>query len=181
MYVEFTVSQTMEHFLGCHDRAFTALGVPTKIMVDNLKSAVLRRLTGTAPVFNPRYVDYARHHSFEITACNVAAGNENAFAERFVRSIKGRMSESDDLRWAGITSARAHPVCDPLSRRAKSSGARKPVAAASRRHWRALRRSQTASATGRNAELLSSSSRLNRLLFHFWTLRARWRVFVWDL
>src|SRR5260370_8210506 len=78
MYVEFTVSQTMEHFLGCHERAFAALGVPTKIMVDNLKSAVLRRLTGTAPVFNPRYVDYARHHSFEIAPCNVAAGNHTA-------------------------------------------------------------------------------------------------------
>ena len=48
MYVEFTVSQTMEHFLGCHERAFAVLGVPTKIMVDNLKSAVLRRLAGVA-------------------------------------------------------------------------------------------------------------------------------------
>jgi hypothetical protein len=36
MYVEFTVSQTMEHFLGCHERAFAALGVPDKVMVDNL-------------------------------------------------------------------------------------------------------------------------------------------------
>ena len=26
MYVEFTVSQTMEHFLACHENAFTALG-----------------------------------------------------------------------------------------------------------------------------------------------------------
>ena len=50
MFVEFTVSQTMEHFLACHEHAFTALGgVPSKIMVDNLKSAVLQRLTGAAP------------------------------------------------------------------------------------------------------------------------------------
>ena len=28
MYVEFTVSQTMEHFLSCHERAFAVLGVP---------------------------------------------------------------------------------------------------------------------------------------------------------
>jgi transposase len=49
MYVEFIVSQTMEHFLGCHERAFAVLGVPTTILVDNLKSAVLRRLTGMAP------------------------------------------------------------------------------------------------------------------------------------
>jgi transposase len=58
MYVEFTVSQTMEHFLGCHQRAFQAFGkVPRKIMVDNLRSAVLKRLTGEAPVLNPRYRD----------------------------------------------------------------------------------------------------------------------------
>ena len=38
MYVEFTVSQTMEHFLACHEHVFTAWGsVPSKIMVDNLK------------------------------------------------------------------------------------------------------------------------------------------------
>jgi transposase len=88
MYVEFTVSQSMEHFLGCHERAFAVLGVPTKIMVDNLKSAVLRRLTGTAPVFNPRYVDYARHHSFEIAPCNVAAGNEKGRVESGVGYVK---------------------------------------------------------------------------------------------
>ncbi|MGH2872337.1 MAG: IS21 family transposase, partial [Solirubrobacteraceae bacterium] len=88
MYVEFTVSQTMEHFLGCHERAFAALGVPTKIMVDNLKSAVLRRLAGVAPVFNPRYLDYARHHAFQIVACNVAAGNEKGRVESGVGYVK---------------------------------------------------------------------------------------------
>jgi transposase len=88
LYVEFTVSQTMEHFLGCHERAFAALGVPSKIMVDNLKSAVLRRLTGCAPVFNPRYLDYARHHGFQIAACNVAAGNEKGRVESGVGYVK---------------------------------------------------------------------------------------------
>ena len=52
MYIEFTVSQTMEHFLGCHQNAFHFFGsVPQKIMVDNLKSAVLRRTIGKAPEF----------------------------------------------------------------------------------------------------------------------------------
>lgn len=88
MYVEFTVSQTMEHFLGCHERAFAVLGVPTKIMVDNLKSAVLRRLAGVAPVFNPRYLDYARHHAFQIVPCNVAAGNEKGRVESGVGYVK---------------------------------------------------------------------------------------------
>jgi len=42
MYVEFTVSQTMEHFLSCHQNAFHRLGVPHKIMIDNLKTGVQR-------------------------------------------------------------------------------------------------------------------------------------------
>jgi transposase len=55
MYVEFTVSQTMEHFLACHQHAFEFFGgIPHKVMVDNLKSAVLQRALGEAPVFNPK-------------------------------------------------------------------------------------------------------------------------------
>jgi transposase len=88
MYLEFTVSQTMEHFLACHEHAFAALGVPEKIMVDNLKSAVLKRLIGVAPVLNPRYVDYARHQGFQIAACNLAAGWEKGRVERGVGYVK---------------------------------------------------------------------------------------------
>ena len=90
MYVEFTVSQTLEHFLGCHLNAFEALGarVPARIMVDNLKSAVLRRLSGEAPVFNPRYVDFARHYGFEIAPCNVGAGHEKGRVEAGVGYVK---------------------------------------------------------------------------------------------
>lgn len=88
MYVEFTVSQTMEHFLACHEHAFAVLGVPGKIMVDNLKSAVLKRLTGAAPVFNPRYLDFARHHGFDIVPCNVRAGNEKGRVESGIGYVK---------------------------------------------------------------------------------------------
>ena len=41
MYVEHTVLQTMEHFLACHQNAFCWLGVPRKIMIDNLKPMFL--------------------------------------------------------------------------------------------------------------------------------------------
>ena len=88
MFAEFTVSQTMEHFLACHEHAFAELGVPSKLMVDNLKSAVLQRLAGVAPVFNPRYLDFARHHGFEIVACNVRRGNEKGRVESGVGYVK---------------------------------------------------------------------------------------------
>lgn len=70
IYVEFTVPQTVEHFLGCHVNTFRAIGgVPRKLMVDNLKSAVLKRPLGEAPVFNPRYLELAKHSGFAIERC----------------------------------------------------------------------------------------------------------------
>jgi transposase len=89
LYLEFTVSQTMEFFLSCHENAFTAFGgVPQKIMVDNLKSAVLQRLIGAAPVFNPKYLDFSRHWGFEIKPCNVRSGNEKGRVENGVGYVK---------------------------------------------------------------------------------------------
>ncbi len=89
MYVEFTVAQTMEHFLAAHERAFIAFkGVPSRIMIDNLKTGVTEHLAGCAPVFNARYLDYARHCGFTISACNVAKGNEKGLVENGVGYVK---------------------------------------------------------------------------------------------
>lgn len=88
MYVEFTLGQTMEQFLACHMHAFEALGgVPQKIMVDNLKSAVLKRVMGE-PVFNPRYLDFSQHYGFTIKPCNVRKGNEKGRVESGVGYVK---------------------------------------------------------------------------------------------
>jgi transposase len=89
MYLEFTVSQQMEFFLACHENAFAAFGgVPRRLMIDNLKSAVLQRLVGIAPVFNPKYLDFSRHWGFEISPCNVRAGNEKGRVENGVGFVK---------------------------------------------------------------------------------------------
>ena len=89
MYVEFTVSQTMEHFLAAHEHAFAAFhGTPARLMIDNLKSAVLQRVVGEAPVFNARYLDFARHWGFDISPCNVSKGNEKGRVENGVGYVK---------------------------------------------------------------------------------------------
>lgn len=89
MYVEFTVSQTMEHFLACHQNAFRAFGgIPARIMVDNLKSAVLKRTLGEAPVFNPKYAEFAAYHGFSVSACGIAKGNEKGRVENAVGYVK---------------------------------------------------------------------------------------------
>ena len=50
-------------------------------MVDNLKSPVLRRRIGQAPVFNACYLDFSRNYGFDIAACNVGKGNEKYTVE----------------------------------------------------------------------------------------------------
>ena len=98
MYVEFTVSQTMEHFLACHQNAFQAFGgVPARIMVDNLASAVLKHPRGEAPVYNPKYLDFARHNGFSISACGVAKGNEKGRVENGVGYVKKNFLAGADL------------------------------------------------------------------------------------
>jgi hypothetical protein len=106
LYVEFTLAQTMEHFLGAHINAFNALGVPRKVMVDNLRTAVLEHVRGEPARFNPRYLDFARHYGFEIVACNVAKGNEKGRVERGVGYVKGNcLSGLDPPDFAALNPA----------------------------------------------------------------------------
>jgi len=88
MYVEFTVSQSMEHFMACHQNAFNLLGIPKRIMVDNLKSAVLKRALGENPILNPKYLDFANHYGFTIAPCAVGKGNEKGRVENGVGYVK---------------------------------------------------------------------------------------------
>jgi hypothetical protein len=79
----------MEHFLACHQNAFHFFGgVPGKIMVDNLKSAVLKRSLGQDPVFNPVYLDFAGHYGFTIAPCGVRKAHEKGRVENGVGYVK---------------------------------------------------------------------------------------------
>jgi hypothetical protein len=62
-----------------------------------LKSAVLRRLVGEAPVLNPRYLDFSRHHGFEITPCNVRSGWEKGRVESGVGYVKKNLLNGLEL------------------------------------------------------------------------------------
>jgi len=89
IYVEFTLSEQMEHFLGCHKNAFEFFGgVPAKVMIDNLKSAVLEHPKGGAVRYHPRYLDFAAHYGFEPRACNVRSPHEKGQVERAVSYVR---------------------------------------------------------------------------------------------
>jgi transposase len=88
-YVEFTCGESMEHFLACHQRALEFFdGTPAAIIIDNLKTGVLRHRLGERALFHPRYLDFAAHYGFEPRACNVRKANEKGRVENFVGYVK---------------------------------------------------------------------------------------------
>jgi transposase len=98
LYVEFTLAETQEQFLQCHQHAFEYLGgCPKRVMVDNLKSAVLSHPAGQPAVYHPRYLDFARHYGFEVRACNVGAANEKGRVENGVRYVKSSFLQGQSL------------------------------------------------------------------------------------
>jgi len=116
MYVEFTVSQTMEHFLRCHQNAFHFFGgVAKKIMVDNLKSAVLKRTVGHEPIFNPKYLDFANHYGFVITPCAPGKGNEKGRVESGVGYVKKNFLAGLDIPDFKIMSPAAQNWLDTIA------------------------------------------------------------------
>lgn len=130
MYLEFTVRQSMEHFLACHQHAFEffAHRVPAKIMVDNLKSAVLQRLTGQAPVFNRRYLDFAAHHGFQIVACGVGQGQEKGRVEAGVGYVKKNLLSGLDIPdFHALAPAARHWLDTIANQRIHGETRRRPV------------------------------------------------------
>ncbi len=89
MYVEFTLSETMEQFLACQQNAFAFFGgVPRDMMLDNLKTGVLSHPMGGPVTFHPRYLDFARFYGFALKACNVRKANEKGRVENAVGYLR---------------------------------------------------------------------------------------------
>lgn len=121
-YVEFTCGESMEHFLSCHKNAFEFFGgAPAAILIDNLKTGVLRHPHGEKAIFHPRYLDFAAHYGFEPRACNVRKANEKGRVENAVGYVKKNFLAGLDIppglaaintaarRWLdGVANVRLH-------------------------------------------------------------------------
>lgn len=98
LYLEFTLSEAMDHFLSCHRHALEFFGgVPQKIMIDNLKVGVVRHPSGQKALFNPRYLDFAAHYGFQPIACNVRKANEKGRVENGVGYVKKNFLNGLDI------------------------------------------------------------------------------------
>jgi transposase len=110
MYLEFTLAQTLEQFLSCHENAFRAFGgVPKSLMIDNLKSAVLEHRPGQPAVFHPRYRELAEHFGFTIKPCGVRKANEKGRVENGVGYVKKNLLNGLELGpFAALNPAARH-------------------------------------------------------------------------
>ena len=89
LYVEFTLGQSQEQWLACHEHAFEYFGgVPAEIMVDNCKTAVVAHPAGGPPSFNPTYIDFAQHYGFTIKACTPRRPQQKGRVENGVGYVK---------------------------------------------------------------------------------------------
>ena len=88
LYIEFFPDQRLESFLAGHIHAFHYFqGIPKKIRYDSLKSVVLTRF-GSNIQFNRRFLDFAAHHLFNPSVCNVRSPHEKGRVENAVRYVK---------------------------------------------------------------------------------------------
>ena len=88
MYAEIVLDQKVITWLGCHRRAFEFFsGVPAKVRIDNLKSAITKACY-YEPEVQRAYEDLALQYCFKIDPCPVAKPEQKGRVESGVKYIK---------------------------------------------------------------------------------------------
>ena len=96
MYMEFTTSMDMAHWLRCHVHAFEYFGgVVKEVLHDNLKTAVVENHGPGFVVWNPRYLDLADHYGFKPRACRPYRARTKGKVENGVSYVRGNF-------WQGL-------------------------------------------------------------------------------
>jgi transposase len=127
LYTEFTRSMTLATLIRCHQNAFAFFGGwPRRILYDNMRQVVV----GPERI-NARFLDFTRHHGFEVKRCRPYRPRTKGKVERSVSYLRdsflnGRtFTGLDDLNaqgrhWLGsVANIRVHGTtkarpCDRL-------------------------------------------------------------------
>src|SRR5579859_6876098 len=87
-FLEFTVSESQPVLFACFEKAFRESGgVPAAIVVDNMKTAVLRN-TPDEIVFHPAFLAFAEHWGFEPIAAQPGRPQTKGKSEAAVKYVK---------------------------------------------------------------------------------------------
>ena len=97
LYVEFVFDQKMSTWLTCHENAFGWFdGVPQRVVIDNLKAAVLTREL-VDPVLSVPYRRLARHYGFVVSANRPRTPRHKGKVESAVKYVKRNFIAGEDL------------------------------------------------------------------------------------
>jgi len=99
LFVKFYPRSSMEFFLDGHIETYKEIkGAARENWYDNLRSVVVARKPELT--FNAQFVDYTRHMSISIHACNPGKGNEKGRVERVIRDLRAFVEAHDfaDIR-----------------------------------------------------------------------------------
>jgi len=97
-FVEFVFDQGQVTWVKCHIHAFEFFGgMPERIILDNLKSGILRPNTYD-PVFNRAYAECAKHYGFIIDPAKIARGEHKGKVERKIPTVRQQFLSSHDFR-----------------------------------------------------------------------------------
>ncbi len=96
-YVEFVFDQGQVTWVKCHMNAFRFFGgVPMRIILDNLKSGILRPNTHD-PIFNRAYGECAKHFGFIIDPAKIARGDHKGKVERKIPVVRQQFLSCGDF------------------------------------------------------------------------------------
>jgi len=153
LYGRFTTSSKLPVLLGCLSRAFTALGIPAELLVDNMKQAVDQHDVTTGTVrWNRQFLDFVDHYSVLPVASPPYWPRVKGKVERGVGYIKscfleGRtFTDLDDLNtqleaWLEhVANVRVHGTTGerPVDRYSRELATLRPFAGLPRYDTRAL-------------------------------------------
>jgi len=97
-YVEFVFDQGQVTWVRCHMNAFEFFGgVPKRIVLDNLKSGVLRPNTYD-PVFNKAYAECGKHYGFIIDPAKAYMAAHKGKVERRVPVVREQFVSSYEVK-----------------------------------------------------------------------------------
>lgn len=96
-YVEFVFDQGQITWVKCHMNAFEFFeGVPERVVLDNLKSGILRPNTYD-PVFNRAYAECAKHYGFIIDPARVRMAAHKGKVERKIPVVRQQFLTTYDF------------------------------------------------------------------------------------
>lgn len=110
-YVEFVFNQKQHTWVTCHINAFEFFGgVPERVILDNLKSGILRPNTYD-PVFNRTYAECAKHYGFIIDPAKIRKGEHKGKVERKIPVVRQQFLSSYEFREIREANEKARKWC----------------------------------------------------------------------